>query len=117
MIEKVTILRVSTTDTKKDGTPLVGKYGPYFRVGIQTKEHGDKWLNGFSGKLPTWQEGDEVDLDITTEEWQGKEQLKFRIPKAEDLKDAEIARLKAQVAGKVDDVNTDEIKAEDIPFD
>lgn len=101
-IQKVTVERVSATDKKKDGSELTGKYGKFWRVGLITKEHGDEWLNGFTSKEPTWLEGDQVDLDITTDIWKkddGTEvpQLKFRIPKKEDLKDAKIAELEAKL--------------------
>jgi len=107
-IEKVTIEKVSATDKKKDGTELMGKFGKFWRVGIITKEHGEDWLNGFTSKEPTWIEGDVVDLDVTTEVWEKPDgtkvdQLKFRVPKKEDLKDAKIAELEAKLAGKKDE--------------
>ena len=98
-IEKVTIERVNATDKNKEGVEYEGKYGKFWRVGIITKEYGDTWLNGFSNKEPTWIEGDVVDLDVTTEETEkyGK-QLKFRIPKKEDLKDEKIKELEKKLA-------------------
>jgi len=108
-IEKVKILRVSSTDKKKDGSELIGKYGKFYRVGIQTEQHGEKWLNGFMSKEPTFQAGDEITIDTSTEEWQGQEQLKFRIPKPEDIesaeKDAEIEELKKQLENKVEETD------------
>ena len=86
MIEKVTITRISSTNQKKDGTMLISKYGKeYFRIGLQTEEHGEEWLNGFSNSTPDYEVGDKIEIEVTTEEWQGKEQLKFRIPKKDAL--------------------------------
>ncbi len=79
-LTKVTITNVSSKDTKNDGTPLVGKYGPYVLVGIQTQEHGDMWINGFAKVKPEWK-GQTMELDIFEEEYNGKFSLKFKVPK------------------------------------
>lgn len=98
-MEKVTLTRVAVTDKKKDGTILESEYGKYFRVGIVTKEYGeDVWINGFSGRQLEWAEGDVVELEITKGEWQGREQLNFKIPKKEDVVEAENIELKAKLA-------------------
>ena len=48
---KVTITRIS----KKDKTSAAGK--PFTSLGLQTKEHGEKWLSGFDGKdTKTWKD-------------------------------------------------------------
>lgn len=126
MIEKLTVTRISATDKKKDGSELIGKYGKFWRVGLQVKEYGDKWLNGFTSKEPTWVENDVIEVDIKTEMWQRDdgtevEQLKFRVPNKEDLKDAEIAELKAKLNGQTDEdtppeapIKSDEITPDDI---
>ena len=95
MIEKITITRISVTDKKKDGTILKGKWGTFFRIGIQAEEYGEKWLNGFSNNMPTYEVGDEINVEIVKEDWQGEEQLKFRLAKEEEL---EIDKLKKKVA-------------------
>lgn len=99
-MEKVTLTRIAVTDKRKDGTILEGKYGKFYRVGIQTKEYGEEWINGFSNTSVEWAEGDVMELDISKEEWNGKEQLKFKLPKKEDLQADEIEKLKAQLAEK-----------------
>jgi hypothetical protein len=51
-------------------------------VGIFTKNKAGEevWINGFLNNHPTWQKGDVVELDIYTEEYQGVNRLKFKLP-------------------------------------
>jgi len=114
-MEKLTLTRISVTDKKKDGTVLENQYGKFYRVGIQTVEYGDVWINGFSSKPVTWQEGDVVELEVSKEEWNGQEQLKFRHPKKEDVLKDENEKLKAELA-KLKGESEDVIDAEDEPF-
>lgn len=100
MTKQLTITRISSTDKKKDGSILEGKFGTYFRVGIQTEEYGDQWLNGFSNRVPEYAVGDVIEAVVTTEEWQGKEQLKFKLARQEDRDKAEIENLKKELADK-----------------
>lgn len=99
MTEKVKITRVSSTNKKKDGTVLRGKYGEFYRVGIQTEEYGEKWLNGFSNEPPTYEVGDTIEIETTTEEFNGEEQLKFRIPRKKDELESRIKKLEDAVFG------------------
>lgn len=102
-MEIVTIKRVSSTDKKKDGTELIGKYGKFYRVGIQTEEYGDEWLNGFTSNEPNWIEGSKVEVIVFEEEWNGIMKKKFKLPSKKDkeeAKDAEIEELKAKLAEK-----------------
>lgn len=82
-MEKVTLTRVFATDKKKDGTPLMSKKGkPYTRMGIQCKEHGEKWISGFkNADNSEWKEGDVVELTLV----QNGEFLNFELPFAEPL--------------------------------
>lgn len=111
-MKQLTITRISCTDKKKDGSILEGKFGTYFRVGIQTEEYGDQWLNGFSNQVPTYEVGDTIDAVVTTEEWQGKEQLKFKLANAEEKLAQENEDLKKKLAetndGGVKEESTDE---------
>lgn len=100
MITKLKLTRVSSKNKKKDGSILTGKYGEYYRVGIQTEEYGDQWLNGFSNREPEYGVGDVIEAIVTTEEWKGKEQLKFKLARQEDKDKAEIERLKQELADK-----------------
>ena len=40
-MKEYTVKQVTSSDRKKDGTPLVGKFGPYFIIRIETEECGD----------------------------------------------------------------------------
>lgn len=110
MIETVKITRVSATDKRKDGSKLTGKFGDYWRVGIQVEQYGDEWINGFMSSNPTWQEGEEVTLDIGEEEFNGQMQKKFRLPKKEDQLEERVKKLEDKVFGN--DEPTDEPTAE-----
>ena len=81
-----TIKRVTTSDKKRDGSLLLTRnQKPFLKVGIQVAEHGETWINGlwFDGACP-WKENDKVELNITKETYNGKEQLKFELPKKEN---------------------------------
>ena len=81
-----TIKRITTSTTKRDGTALIDKKGrPFLKVGLQVAEHGEQWVNGlFFGTQVPWKEGEKVDLVISKETYNGKEQLKFEIPRKEN---------------------------------
>lgn len=63
---ELTLTKVVRKDTDKEGKPLTTKDGrPYTRLGIQTREHGAKWLSGFSAPWnQSWKEGDTVECDV-----------------------------------------------------
>lgn len=84
MIQKVKLTTIASTNKKKDGTVMVNKFGNFWRVGIKTEQHEDQWLNGFTKYEPKWEVGDEIDIEVTTEEFNGKEQLKFRVAKKDE---------------------------------
>ena len=69
---KVTITRIS----KKEKVSAKGK--PFTSLGLQTQEHGDKWLSGFDGKeTRNWKIGDTVEIEVE----QNGEYLNFTVPK------------------------------------
>ena len=85
-MQEYTIKRVSTSDKKADGTPLISRANkPFLKVGIQVAEYGETWINGlwFDGPCP-WKEGDKVQLVIKDEEYNGKISKKFELPRKED---------------------------------
>lgn len=93
-MQKLTITKVFATDEKKDGTKIVNKFGkPYFRVGLKAEQYGEEWLSGFLPTKPDW-EGKEVELEITEEEFGGKMQKKFSVPKKEGKVAEDIAVIK-----------------------
>lgn len=78
---KVNVTRVFATDTKKDGTKMINKFGkPTWRVGIKTQEHGEEWVNGFLSFNPDKWEGTEQELIIEEGEFNGRKQLNFKLP-------------------------------------
>jgi hypothetical protein len=96
-MEKVNITKVSATNKKKDGTEIKDNWGKTkWRVGIQTKEYGDTWINGFLAFEPKW-EGTEQELIITDSEYNGKPQKNFELPK----KDDKVVEMLSQVLTKL----------------
>lgn len=89
MIEKLTITRVHISDKDRDGNPFKvntrNGVKTVKRIGIQTVEYKDEWLNGTiwtdNSPLNNLKEGDEVNAEVS--EYNGK--LQFKIPSAEDL--------------------------------
>ena len=121
-MEKITLTRISDTDKKKDGTILENKYGKYYRVGLQTEEYGDVWLNGFSGQPVDWKEGDVMEVEVTREEFNGTEQLKFKLPNKNSQTEERLKKLEDHCFGAdskeaVIDVDKDETDdTKDQPF-
>lgn len=60
-------------------TPKTSASGKdYISVSIKVEEYGEQYLSGFGSDInENWQVGDDVDLDITTKEKDGKEYLNF----------------------------------------
>lgn len=91
MITNTHVTKWTATDTKKDGTKLVGKFGPYWRVSIQAVEF-EGWASGFvsGAERPEDWTNKEVNLELSDEEYQGKMQKKFKIPKQSSQEMAEL---------------------------
>ena len=88
-LKVLTITKVSYTDKKKDGSPLTDKQGKqYYRVGIQCQEYNSQWLNGFLYFNGKSMEGQTQELEVWEEEWQGKKQLKFGVPRKTEVKNS-----------------------------
>ena len=78
---KVTITRISRVQRISQKTSK-----PYTSMGIQTKEYGDQWLNGFGNPgNRDWKEGDTVEVNISKKERNGKEVLDFENPKPQPV--------------------------------
>lgn len=129
---KIKILKI----INKDEVSKAGK--PYTKCSIKTldKNGQECWINGFGNNTTKgWSEGQEVELDIYQEEYQGQMRLKFRDVKEINLAQ-EIAEIKNIVTeiyatitfnkidkpAKVSDVvekkeeNEERVNPEDIPF-
>ncbi len=79
----------------KDGQPYKSKNGkPFVRVSIKVEDYGDNYISGLWFEPDCdWKIGEKKELIITKEIYQGKEQLKFEIPKKEDKTAQAIERL------------------------
>ncbi len=75
-MEKVKLTYVRSEEKTSKG----GKN--YTSVGIKIESKPDTWINGFgNAQTANWQEGDEFELDIFEEEYNGKMYWKFKLPK------------------------------------
>ncbi len=107
-MEKVTITRVQADDKKRDGTPLIGKFGkPYFKVGIQTNEYGDTWINGFLPFNPDRWVGSTQEIEIYEEEYQGKTYKKFKLPPRAGAMSPDIMPKLEQILREVTAIRTE----------
>lgn len=112
-MQRVTITRTNI----KTGE---GAKGPWKKVGIQTKQHGDKWLGCFYNKyneaqLDALKEGVTVDIKVTED----GQYLNFSMPTAVDLLTVRVARLEDAVfkgAPEAMPEPKDDINPDDIPF-
>ena len=75
-MEKVKLTYVRSEEKTSKG----GKN--YTSVGIKIESKPDTCINGFgNAQTANWQEGDEFELDIFEEEYNGKMYWKFKLPK------------------------------------
>ena len=104
---KVNITKVFSTDKKKDGTALINKYGKtYFRVGLQTREYGETWVNGFTSFDPAKWVNTEQELEITDGEYNGKPQKSFTLPNKETELNKAIMRHESEIGKLWDAIHT-----------
>lgn len=121
-MEKLRVSKVYSTNVDKQGNPLSGKYGPYWRVGLKTDRYGDEWVSGFSKfNCKDW-EGKEIELEIYEEVYNGKICKKFKIPNKGAQLEERVKTLEEKVerllATREEPVN-EPVKGpdgEDIPF-
>lgn len=94
---KVKIIKQTVSDTDKNGNKLISKKSgkPFYKVGIQTNEHGAQWINGLLNFSPNW-EGTEQELEIYDEEFNGKTYKKFKLEpkKPAGLSEAQLFQIK-----------------------
>jgi len=135
----ITITKIHRSDKDKEGKAYVTKDGrPYTRLGLQTKEHGTKWLSGFENyTTKNWKEGDSVDVEVS--EVAGKDgtvYLNFKMISEIDKVWKELQRQTGKIMGiekriadimrnfgevpdtEIEKVNEDlnEVKEADLPF-
>ncbi len=98
---QVKIKRISRKDTDKDGNKLLGKKDqkPYFKIGIQTEEHGDEWLSGFANSTtdPRYlmEEGGTYSIAVEEKKVGDKIFKNFRMLSAQEKELEELRALKA----------------------
>lgn len=69
-----------TLEGVNPGPVREGKYGDYHLAGILIQ---GQWYNGFTPSPCPLNKGSTVELELSEEEYNGKMQKKFRLPKAE----------------------------------
>ena len=98
MIQKLTITNISRFDKDPQGNPLTTAKGPYTRVRLRAAEHGEQWISGFGGAYNSdWKAGDEVTVDITKVEKDGKTYINFSKVNTEALVLDRVNKLEATV--------------------
>lgn len=105
-IQTVHISKWTAKNTKTDGTPLTGKFGPYWMVGIQTTEE-EGWRNGFinGAEKPEDWTGKEMALELFETEKDGKTYKNFRLPKKSSQELAEMDDKLEKILNKITAVN------------
>jgi len=90
-------MKVTLTRVAKGEKEIKGKMVP--TIGIQTKEHGDRWLNSFDLKgTESWKEYDVVEIDVVEKEVNGKIYLNFKTPQPLDPRiEARLSKLEKEV--------------------
>lgn len=86
-MQRVTVTRVNW----KDGQ---GAKGPWTKIGIQTREHGDKWFGCFenkynSQKLRAIQEGSVIEIIVE----QSGDFFNFRLPSKMDVLEQRVEKI------------------------
>lgn len=116
MIQRVTITRVEVKHSPADAQK------PWKKLGIQTQQHGDKWLGAFFNKynekaLEALKDG--VSVDILVEASPDGKYLNFRIPSQLDRLEARVSVLERSVNGSTGtdmQESHEEVNTDDIPF-
>ena len=78
-MDKIRVERITHFQKDKNDQPLIGKTGkPYERCILQTEKGS---LSGFgSAATHNLKEGDEIELEITSKDYNGKTYLNFKLP-------------------------------------
>jgi len=122
---KFKIERIVRSKTNKEGKPYITKDGrPYERVAIQVSEMEGTWLSGFgNSQNQDWKEGDFVEIEITTNEKDGKTYYNFRMPSDLEQVKNRLTILEKAVFGnkdkaleKANEALDEEIDPNNLPF-
>jgi hypothetical protein len=75
------IIDVNYTNQKRDGSPLVSKFGkPMWNTNVKISARPDVWINGLAFREPSDWVGKTLALELYTEEYKGKAYPKFKLP-------------------------------------
>ena len=97
-MKELTIKTITSTDKKKDGSELIGKFGKYFLVRADTSEEG--WVSWFSKTAHTHKPGDKITGTLEVKEANGFTNKNFTFPKKSDGVDPEaFIKLSNRVTG------------------
>ena len=93
MIRKITVKTLKNYDKDKEGNPLTGKFGTYYKYGLTCDEYPTKTLYGIGNKALGWKAGEQYDIDLEEKgEW-----LNFKLPKKEVLAEEKIQELEKRI--------------------
>ena len=91
----LTIKTITSTNQKKDGTPLVGKFGPYFLCRADTEEEG--WVSWFGKTTHTNQIGDKITGTLEVTESNGFKNKNFKFADSTKISLERFQKLEARV--------------------
>lgn len=94
-MKELTVKSVISTDKKKTGEPLVGKFGPYWLIRIDTVEEG--YISMFAKESSNLKAGDKITGIVTETESNGYKNKNFAFPKAEDISNERIDKLEKRI--------------------
>ncbi len=111
-------------DVNRDGKPYLDKnQRPFYRVSMKV-ENNDNYLSGFAystDAMRKWKVGDEVDIEITPKDINGKTYYNFKPPRTAGafnfgprmvLLEDRVKKIEEWITAQ--EMDKDEIKAEDI---
>ena|SRR3990167_8714420 len=85
-MKEQTLTYINQFKVDKDGKPYTTKNGkPFVRVSVKVEEYGNEYVSGlwFGADCP-WKVGEKIQMEIKKEIYNGKESLKFELPKKEN---------------------------------
>ena len=95
MLKEYTVKSVTSNNKKKDGTPLVGKFGPYWIIRIDTEEEGT--VSMFGKQASTLKAGDKITGTVEVKEANGFTNKNFTPAKPTDELQDRVLKLEKRV--------------------
>ena len=94
-MKELTVKSVVSSNTKKDGTPLVGKFGPYWIIRIDTEEEGT--VSMFGKQASVLKAGDKITGIVEVKEANGFKNKNFTPAKPTDELQDRVLKLEKRV--------------------